>query len=293
MLDLYIQRILYVVLLTCAVTRAIHLEVVYSLSTEHFLLAFRRFVSRRGLCKTVHSDNALTFKSADAELKKLFSNIADPIVQNFFGSKGITWKYIVERAAWWGGYWERMVRITKIALRKVLGKSLISFEELQTILIEIEAIINSRPLTYVYNDPAEPFPLTPANFLTGRRLTTLPHRVSINEQVNVSTKKHLIKRFLYREKLLNQFWVRWKREYLLQLKNVHFSKPITNSSEFNVNDLVLIGDDRLPRQLWKMGRIIDLHKGRDGKPRSATVKTASTTLKRPIQLLYSMELDNE
>jgi hypothetical protein len=280
----------YVALFTCAVTRAIHLEVVSSLSTEHFLLSFRRFISRRGVCRTVYSDNALTFKSADNELKRLYMNLNDSKVKNYLCRKGITWRFIVERAAWWGGFWERMVRITKTALRKVLGKSLVTFEELQTILSEIEAIINSRPLTYVYNDPSEPFPLNPANFLTGKRLTSLPSRVG-NNQSPVSTKNVLIKRFLYRESLLNRFWHRWKGEYLLQLKNVHFVKPINFVKEFNVNDIVLIGDEKLPRQMWKMGRIIDVHKGRDGKSRSTTLKTASGIIRRPIQLLYNLELD--
>ncbi|GBM82347.1 hypothetical protein AVEN_54779-1 [Araneus ventricosus] len=175
----------YIALFTCAVTRAIHLEVVSSLSTEHFLLAFCRFISRRGICRTV--------KSADIELKRLYMNISDPEAQNYFGKKGIKWQYIVERAAWWGGYWERMVQMTKVAVRKILGKALVTSEELQTILAEIEAIINSRPLTYVYNEPDEPFPLTTANFLTGRRLTVLPNWSGSRKSELFKGKRELIK----------------------------------------------------------------------------------------------------
>ncbi|GFW57456.1 integrase catalytic domain-containing protein [Trichonephila clavipes] len=94
----------YISLFACAVTRAIHLEAVSSLSTEHFLLAVRRFIARSGICHTVNSDNARTFKSADIELKRLYMSICEPDVQNYFGKKGIKWQYIVERAAWWGGY---------------------------------------------------------------------------------------------------------------------------------------------------------------------------------------------
>ncbi|GFR19592.1 integrase catalytic domain-containing protein [Trichonephila clavata] len=184
----------------------------------------------------VNSDNAMTFKSADIELKRLYMNICEPEVQNYFGKKGIKWQYIVERAAWWGGYWERMVQITKIALRKILGRALISFEELQTILAEIEAIINSRPLTYIYNEPNEPFPLTPSNFLTGRRLTALPN---------------------------------WSGK-----RNIELFK----------------GEEKVPRQLWRLGRIIEIHKGRDGKVRSATIKTSTGIIKRPVQLLYNLEI---
>ncbi|GBM92974.1 hypothetical protein AVEN_67945-1, partial [Araneus ventricosus] len=192
-------------------------------------------------------------------------NICEPEVQNYFGKKGIKWQYIVERAAWWGGYWERMVQITKIALRKILGRALVSFEELQTILAEIEAIINSRPLTYVYNEPNEPFPLTPANFLTGRRLTALPNWSGKRNIELFKGKKELIKRYLYREKILNNFWKRWKREYLLQLKGANLNKNVNVKTEFNVNDIVLIGEEKVPRQLWKLGKVIDVHKGRDSK----------------------------
>ncbi|GBN84617.1 hypothetical protein AVEN_189050-1 [Araneus ventricosus] len=277
----------YIALFTCAVTRAIHLEVVSSLSTEHFLLAFRRFISRRGICPTVNSDNAMTFKSADIELKRLYMNISEPEAQNYFGKKGIKWQYIVERAAWWGGYWERMVQMTKLALRKILGKALVTSEELQTILAEIEAIINSRPLTYIYNEPDEPFPLTPANFLTGRRLTVLPNWSDSRKSELFKGKRELIKRFLYRERILNNFW---KREYLLQLKGANFNKNVNVKTEFNVNDIVLLGEEKVPRQLWRLGKIIDVHKGRDGKVRSATIKTATGMMKRPIQLLYNLEI---
>ncbi|GFV38658.1 integrase catalytic domain-containing protein [Trichonephila clavipes] len=166
----------------------------------------------------MNSDNARTLKSADCELKRLYMNICEPDVQNYFGEKGIKWQYIVARAAWWGGYWERMVQTTKIALRKILGRALISFEELQTIWAEVEAIINSRPLTSVYNEPNEPFPFTPSNFLTGRRVTALSNWSGKRNIELFKGKKELTIRYLYRERLLNIFWKRWKKEYLLQVK---------------------------------------------------------------------------
>ncbi|GFW84374.1 integrase catalytic domain-containing protein [Trichonephila clavipes] len=191
---------------------------------------------------------------------KDYMNICEPDVQIYFGEKGIKWQYIVERAAWWGGYWERMVQITRIALRKMLGRALISFEELQTILAEIEAIINSRPLTYVYNEPNEPFPLTPSNFLTGRRVTALP---------NWSGKKN-IELFKGKKKLKDIFIVKGyliffgkdgKKEYLLQLKGANLNKNVNVTTQFNVNDIVFLGEEKVPRQLWRLGKIIEIHKG--------------------------------
>ncbi|GFY62146.1 integrase catalytic domain-containing protein [Trichonephila inaurata madagascariensis] len=113
----------YILLCTCAVTRALHLELVTSLTTEAFLLAFRRFISRRGLCTIIYSDNAKTFKRAESEMKRLWTVISHPDVKEFCASRGIKWKYIIERGAWWGGFYERIVRSVKTILRKVIGKS--------------------------------------------------------------------------------------------------------------------------------------------------------------------------
>ncbi|GAA6090922.1 uncharacterized protein LOC109098335 [Tachysurus ichikawai] len=114
----------YIALFTCAVTRAIHLELVSSQSTENFLLALKRFIARRGLCKVIYSDNAKTFKRADQDLKELWKSIKEPDLRIFFAEKRITWKYIVKRAAWWGGFWERLVRSTKSCLKRILAEVL-------------------------------------------------------------------------------------------------------------------------------------------------------------------------
>lgn len=195
----------YIALFTCAVTRAIHLELVSDQSTENFLLAFKRFISRRGLCKVIYSDNARTFKRADQDLRELWKTIKDPQLREFFSGKGITWRFIAERAAWWGGFWERLVRSVKIILRKVLGRAKLNLEEMCTILTEAE--INLRPLTYVHNDVNEPQPLTPAHFLVGQRLTCMPpkpfpadtHHPTVN-------KEEMTRRWRYRQRLMTSYW---------------------------------------------------------------------------------------
>lgn len=138
----------YIALFTCAVTRAVYLELVSSQTTEHFLLALKRFIARRGLCKVIYSDNAKTFKRADQDLKELWKGIKDQQLLEYFSEKRIRWRFIAERAAWWGGFWERLVRSVKTCLRKTLGRASLRFEELTTILTEVEAILNSRPLTF-------------------------------------------------------------------------------------------------------------------------------------------------
>ncbi|XP_070384802.1 uncharacterized protein [Dermacentor albipictus] len=171
----------YIVIFTCAVTRAIHLELVTDMSTSSFLMAFRRFISRRGVCRVIFSDNARTFQRASKDLKRLWTTIRGEEIHNFFTSHQIRWKFIAEKAAWWGGFWERMVRSVKTSLKKVLGNSYCNFEELTTILTEIEAVINSRPLTYVCTEANEPEPLATSHFLVGKRLTTLPDSGSTTE----------------------------------------------------------------------------------------------------------------
>ncbi|GFW11578.1 integrase catalytic domain-containing protein [Trichonephila clavipes] len=158
-------RKFYVSLFTCAVTRAVHLELVSDMSTKCFLLALRRFLARRGNCKVIYSGNARTFKAAERELAYFANILKNSKFQNFVADKGIHWKFIVKRAPWWGGFYERLVKTIKDPLRKILGRALLTFEELSTILSEVEVIVNHRPLTYVENDPGEPEPLTPAHFL--------------------------------------------------------------------------------------------------------------------------------
>ena len=155
----------YICLFTCAVTRAIHLEVVTDLTEENFLQAFRRFVSRRSLPYTMISDNASTYSAAANELNELFQS--DSLKQTL-NRKGVNWQFIPKRAPWFGGFWERLIGLTKNAVKKVLGRAFVSLSTLQTITTEIEAHLNNRPLTYVSSDIDDPEPLTPAHLLYSR-----------------------------------------------------------------------------------------------------------------------------
>ena len=155
----------YICLFTCAVIRAIHLEVVTDLTTESFLRSFRRFISRRGMCSTIYTDNALTFKKANKEINQSLDLFTNKKFKNYLNHHRIKWNYIVERAPWWGGFYERLMKTIKIPLRKVLKQSHLNSDELYTILTEVEAMVNSRPLTYVADDINQLSYLTPARFL--------------------------------------------------------------------------------------------------------------------------------
>ena len=168
----------YVCLFTCGVTRAVHLETVSDLTVETFLQALRRFAACRSLPHIILSDNASTYEASANELEKLINS--DRMSESLC-TMGIQWKLIPKRAPWYGGFWEHLIGLTKTALQKVLGKAFVTLPILQTLIVEIEAVLNDRPLTYVSSDLNNPEPLTPSHLLCGRSITSLPHKIMGNE----------------------------------------------------------------------------------------------------------------
>ena len=132
-----------ITLFTCAVTRAVHLEVVPNLTAPSFICALKRFISRRGIPNLIISDNGTCFKNEEVRLSEEFTRL------------NIFWKFIVAASPWWGGFWECLVQSVKRSLRKILFRSTVNYEELVTIVTEIEGIINCRHLTYLYDDNTE------------------------------------------------------------------------------------------------------------------------------------------
>ena len=153
------ERKVYICLFTCAATRAVHLEIVVDLTVDTFLLAFRRFASRKSVPHTMISDNASTFLAAAEELEKLMTS---ETLKEALEGQNVSWHFIPKRAPWYGGFWERMIGLTKQALKKTLGRAFVTLNQLETIIVEIEAMLNDRPLTYVSPDLTDPQPLTPS-----------------------------------------------------------------------------------------------------------------------------------
>ena len=145
----------YICLFTCATTQAVHLEVVRNLTETTFLQAFRRFSSRKSLPKIIVSDNRATFHAAANTIRRLMKSTC---VQDTLHNQGTLWKFIPKRAPWFGGWWERLIGLTKTTIKKVLGKAYVTFDTLQTIVTEIECVMNDRPLTYVMLEAADPEP---------------------------------------------------------------------------------------------------------------------------------------
>lgn len=265
----------YLLLFTCAVMRGVHLELVDSLSLESFLLAFRRFSARRGLPAVIYSDNAKTFQGAQTALLKQF------------GSCSPSWKFIVPRSPWWGGWWERMVRTVKSSLKRTLGRRSLKRTELETLLHEIEGCVNSRPLTATSDDIESFSPITPAHFLIGR---TSVFQIPSVPSAGV-TPESLGNREVIQHEQLERFWQIWSKDYLRSLPP--FVPKFEARGDLKEGSVVLIREDSFPRLSWPIGVVSRLIPGRDGKSRSMEVKTSKGKVIRPVQRLHNLEINNE
>lgn len=266
----------WIVLFTCATYRAIHLELVESLSTESFIMALRRFIARRGRVNIIYTDNGTNFQGTANLLKELDWSTIEASTYN----RAIKWKFIPPGAPWWGGWWERLIRSVKDMLKRILGKSCVTWIELSTILCECEAVINSRPLTYVTTDDDGALkPLTPQMFIQ-----SLPGDENIDlDQID---EQKLGLRFKYLLKLRRDFKQRFKNEYLSLL----VCKGKQGKYKYaEVGDVVLI-ESNLKRIHWQLGIIKELYTGKDGFSRVAKLKTSTGEKVRAIQRLYPLEL---
>ena len=248
-------------------------------------------MSRRGTPRLVVTDNAKTFKAFSKTLIKIFKTAE---IQAFLARKRITWKFNVAKAAWWGGFYERLIKGVKLCLKKCVGTARISSDELHTVLVEIEGVLNSRPLTYQYPDSLTE-PLTPSHLVTGRRLLQLPTGSEGNDEdeEDFYQRDKLHKRSSYISKLLDHYWNRWKHEYLVDLREHHRVKKFHQKlQQINVGDVVTIQDEnRENRSFWRLGRVQELLIGRNNVTRGAKLLLANgNRIERPIQKLYPLEV---
>ena len=260
----------HIAVFTCCVTRMIHLELQPSLDAPVCIRSMKRTFSRVGYAKLLISDNHKTFKSKQ--------------LQRFAANNSIEWKYILELAPHWGGFYERLNRLVKNALRKILRKSRLSYEEVETILVEIEGVLNSRPLTYV-DDSDLTEPLTPSHLMYGRNILNRTSSVDKNSETPSNRIKHV-------NKLLDHFWKRFSSEYLCSLRERDRLQRRKNPrcKIVSVGDVVLVHQKQVARNSWPLGKITRLISSPDGEVRGAELRTATGKLNRPINLLYPLEM---
>ncbi|XP_043487123.1 uncharacterized protein LOC122514394 [Polistes fuscatus] len=267
---------IYGCIFVCMCIKAVHIELVSDLSTDAFLAAFRRFTGRRAIPAHVYSDNGTNFVGANNQLKDLYALInSDEYktkIHNFATDQRISWHFNPPLSPHFGGLWEAAVKSFKHHFKRVVGETLFTYEELNTFAVEIEAILNSRPLCPISSDPNDTTALTPAHFLVGKPLNKLPEENYENVPSNrLSSWKHITK-------VRQDFWRRWHIEYLRELQK---RQKWTNSQyKHEEGMIVILIDKNQPCMRWQLGRITDVHPGEDEVVQVVTVKTIHGTIKR-------------
>ena len=285
----------YICLFACSTTRNVNLEVVNDMSTDQFLQAFRRHCAVYGVPSLILCDNAKTFIKADEELCKLLQSLDDPKVQAHLSNKRILMRRIPNKSPHWGGMYERLIGIVKMCLKKVLHRALICLSELQTLVKEVQAVVNDRPMTFISSDIDDPQPLTPSKLLYGFDVTALPHpHVDTEDLADDYKDQGEMNRAMKRRALLFQhFNQRFKTEYLAALRERHTyqqTKRRELQEIIKVGDVVLINNRDLPRINWKLAVVKKLLRGPDGKVRAAELHTSSGGTNRSIHLLHPLEV---
>jgi hypothetical protein len=268
----------YIALFVCFATKALHLELVGDLSSQSFLGALKRFISRRGHVANLYSDNGTNFVGARNELSELGEMLKsqkfERDVIDRLADRTVRWHFIPPHSPHHGGIWEAGIRSVKSHLKRVIGLTSLTYEEMHTVLTQIEACLNSRPLTPISNDPNDLIALSPSHFLIGDLLTApVEHDVTplpINR----------LSRWQYVEQLRQHFWKRWSVDYLTQLQpRRKWNQRLPN---IEVGELAVIKEDNSPPLQWRLARVVRLHPGKDGCVRVVTLKTSKGEVTRSI-----------
>lgn len=274
----------YGVVFTCLNTRAIHLEVADSLDTSSCISALRRFLARRGQCKKILSDNGTNLVGANRELKSAIENWNINQIHDSMLQQNIDWQFNPPAASHFGGIWERMIRSVRQVLSGILRAQVVNDETLRTVLCEVEAILNDRPITKVPDGHGDLEALTPNHLLLLKRNPSLPPGCFDKQDLYSS------RRWRQVQYLANLFWKRWVREYLPLLQERQ--KWLKTHRNFAVGDVVLVVDDRISRGSWPLGRIVETMPDRLGHVRRVRVKTQTNVLDRPIhKVCLLLEMD--
>ena len=281
------QHKVYVSLYTCLSTRMTHLELQLGLTTESFIMTFRRMISRRGWPQRIYSDSHRTFKKAEVDLKRRYNDLDwKSIIGNLIpGFQGIEWIFSVPHSPWWGGIYERMVGLMKERMKFAFKSSKLSYPEFETVLCEVESLLNSRPLGVLRMDPGEPMPITPAHLGVNRPLLVIPDATVKNVE-----DKGVLAKYRHQQALSRAFWRDFSRDYLIELQRRRKWNEVTDLNDL-VGQVVLIKEDKLTKKAsWPLAFVTEVHIGRDGKVRSCDLRTpGGKCLRRPVQKLALVE----
>ncbi|XP_053691505.1 uncharacterized protein LOC128740019 [Sabethes cyaneus] len=273
----------YGVIFTCMTTRAIHVEMAHSLTTDSCILALRRMITRRRKPEEIYSDNGTNLRGADRELREALDHLSFSDIKDAVLLRGIKWKFNPPAASHMGGAWERLIRSIRTALRETLNERAPRQEVLETVLAEAEHLVNTRPLTYVSADVNDPEALTPNHILTGA--TSNVQSPGVFDQHDLDWGKQWRKA----QALIDLFWTRWLKEYLPTL--IPKQKWTEQRCDLNPGDIVYITDMLNERGRWPMGLIEQCYPGQDDIVRVVDVKTCSGIYRRPTTKLRKIRVE--
>ncbi|XP_064647035.1 uncharacterized protein LOC135499916 [Lineus longissimus] len=275
----------YGVLFTCMTIRAVHLEIADSLDTDSYINAMRRFIARRGQVKRMRSDNGTNLTSGERELRGAIKAWNKAQIHEFLLQQNIVWVFNPPLGSHHGGVFERQIRTVRKCLNSVLNEQrVVNEESLRTLMCEVEAIVNDRPITRISDQCNDLEALTPNMLLTMKVKPRLPPGLFSADD------NYGRRRWRQVQYMSDLFWRRWSREYLTLLQERQ--KWTSARRNLKVGDIVLLVDDRLPRNLWPLGRVIETMPDRQGYVRSVKVKTQTNVLIRPIsKLIILLEMD--
>ncbi|XP_055589846.1 uncharacterized protein LOC129742027 [Uranotaenia lowii] len=265
----------FVAVFICFSTKAVHIELVFDLTTAKFIQALRRFVARRGPPSDIHSDNGRNFLGAKNELLRLLRN---PEHTKKLGIEcsdcNIRWHFNPPRASHFGGLWESAINSAQKHFIRVVRDRPLAYDDMHTLLCQIESCLNSRPLVALSDDPTDYEPLTPGHFLVGTSLKAVPDDDLSEVQI------HSLKKWQQTQKLFQDVWRRWHLEYLTTLSPR--SKWINSPVTIKENQLVLLKEEGIPPIRWPTARISKIHPGEDGITRVVTLQTPKGSCTRPV-----------
>ncbi|VDL76635.1 unnamed protein product [Nippostrongylus brasiliensis] len=293
----------YGCIFTCTTTRLLHIELINDNSTVSFINALRRFMGRRGVPNTITCDNAPSFALAEEILNNREESSRD--LEDFLANAGISWKKITPYAPWQGGFYERLIKDVKMALKKALGRKTLDEDSLRTLLIEIEGCLNNRPLTYQEEDRDEITCIRPIDFIQKGMDISYAFTENLGqtndqdylppeEARQLRTRTEVEKALHSSCQAAEKFWRIWTEFYLTSLREHHryqLKQGRTSVNKPQVGQVVLLQEPFLPRNRWRLARIAEIPVSTDGEIRQVRLSLPNgTKTTRPINLLVPLEI---
>ena len=276
------RKNMFVLVITCLQTRAVHFEVTEDQTTSEVLLALERFANCRGCPSRIVSDNQTSFRSASQELISFLSELDSDAIAEKLGEtyeQAVTWEFIPPRAPHFGGSWEIMVKAMKRAVKVIAGGAEFTESQFRTFVSQAASLLNARPLTRILVRDKHVI-VTPNSFLVGNYRTQL---VSANLE---KTNSRLGARFLMVERMSWEVWKQFLKELLPELKpREKWFKTFPNLEK---GQLVLVIDKAAEKGEWKLAVVEDINISADGVVRSATVRIGNKTYDRPVIDLFPL-----